>query len=62
MKKALIKRAVTRLVACKAASSFRCDHLARAGQVGTGNIRVLMSKLILIRLVAAVNRLEKSNR
>ena len=36
MKKALIKRADTRLVACEAASSFCCDHLARVGQVGGG--------------------------
>ena len=36
MKKALIKRADTRLVACEAASSFRCDHLARVGRLAVG--------------------------
>ena len=43
MKKALIKRADTRLVACEAASSFCCDHLARVGQVGGGLTTLLMS-------------------
>ena len=42
MKKALIKRADTRLVACEAASSFCSDHLARVGQVGGGCTTLLM--------------------
>ena len=36
MKKALIKRADTRLVAFEAASSFSCDHLARVGRLVVG--------------------------
>jgi hypothetical protein len=36
MKKTLIKRADTRLVACEAASSFCCDHLARVGRLAVG--------------------------
>jgi hypothetical protein len=47
MKKALVKRADTRLVACLAASSFCCDHLARVGQVGGVLTTLLMSLMYM---------------
>ena len=57
MKKALIKRADTRLVACEAASSFSCVHLSRVGQVGTGQARISMQSVFLNIVRLDVNRL-----